>query len=178
MKAIGYILITLGFIAASLVAVVETRHVDWLWFSLTFVVGVIGVVVIRSSTKKEAMHEETLTSNMKNIEASLERIVKDVKEIRGQLDPTHPQAIHALIDEKLTEDLQIFVDARKSIGLVHGLNAYAEVMNHFATGERYLNRVWSASADGYIDEVTEYLQRTEEQFIQAYESIRELDKKL
>jgi hypothetical protein len=37
-------------------------------------------------------------------------------------------------------------------------------MSHFAGGERYLNRVWSASADGYIDEVNAYLTKAHEQF--------------
>ena len=45
--------------------------------------------------------------------------------------------------------------------------AYAEIMNEFAAGERYLNRVWSASIDGYIDVINEYLGRARRQFEQA-----------
>ena len=47
------------------------------------------------------------------------------------------------------------------------MSVFADVMNDFAVGERYLNRVWSASIDGYIDEVQEYLGRSKEQFISA-----------
>ena len=38
-----------------------------------------------------------------------------------------------------------------------GMTAYAEVMSRFAAGERLLNRAWSASADGYLDEVVQSL---------------------
>ena len=40
-------------------------------------------------------------------------------------------------------------------------------MSAFAAGERYLNRVWSASADGYVDEAREYIERAREQFVDA-----------
>jgi hypothetical protein len=48
---------------------------------------------------------------------------------------------------------------------VYGLDAYGEVMGLFASAERYLNRTWSASADGYVDEVDSALQKAQEQFI-------------
>jgi len=47
-------------------------------------------------------------------------------------------------------------------------------MSHFASGERYLNRVWSASADGYVDEITAYLDKAQEQFAEALNNIRQL----
>ncbi len=40
-------------------------------------------------------------------------------------------------------------------------------MSAFAAGERYINRVWSASTDGYEDEVRRYLERALNQFIDA-----------
>jgi hypothetical protein len=45
-------------------------------------------------------------------------------------------------------------------------------MNYFATAERYLNRVWSASADGYIDEIVEYMEKSEKQFEEALDTLR------
>ena len=40
-------------------------------------------------------------------------------------------------------------------------------MSDFAAGERYLNRVWSASADGYADEAMDYIDRARQQFEEA-----------
>ena len=37
-------------------------------------------------------------------------------------------------------------------------------MNRFAAGERYLNRVWSASTDGYIEEAHRYIEKAARQF--------------
>ncbi len=75
------------------------------------------------------------------------------------------------VDELFVEDLEMFVDARESIAHRYGLAAYGEVMSCFAAGERYLNRVWSASADGYIDEVNTYLDKAQEQFSESLEKI-------
>jgi len=36
---------------------------------------------------------------------------------------------------------------------------YANIMSPFAIGERLLNRAWSASADGYVDEVKDCIRR-------------------
>ena len=70
------------------------------------------------------------------------------------------------------EDLTRFVDARESIAHVYGLAAYGDVMSSFAAGERYLNRVWSASADGYIDEVNTYIEKAREQFTDCLSKIQ------
>jgi hypothetical protein len=44
-------------------------------------------------------------------------------------------------------------------------------MNHFAAGERYLNRVWSASVDGYVDECRAYIGHAREQFHVAWDKL-------
>jgi len=51
---------------------------------------------------------------------------------------------------------------------------YADVMSNFAAGERYINRVWSASTDGYVDEVRSYLERARAQFSEAQQHFDEL----
>ena len=48
-------------------------------------------------------------------------------------------------------------------------------MSRFAGGERYLNRVWSASADGYIDEVHAYLTKARDQLADARDYLYQLD---
>jgi len=57
---------------------------------------------------------------------------------------------------------------------VFGLQSYADVMGAFAAGERYINRVWSASTDGYVDEVYNYLDRATRQFREARALFAEL----
>jgi hypothetical protein len=67
----------------------------------------------------------------------------------------------------LREDLNDFANARESMKHIFGLQNYADVMSAFAAGERYINRVWSASTDGYVDEVRSYLERATQQFREA-----------
>ena len=52
------------------------------------------------------------------------------------------------------------------------LKAYAEVMNRFAAGERSINRVWSASTDGYIEETSDYLEKAAAHFEDALETFK------
>ena len=78
------------------------------------------------------------------------------------------------IDELFPADLNTFVEARKTIAHIYDLQAYADVMNSFAAGERYLNRIWSASVDGYIDEVRTYLGRCREQIEEAQAKLQAL----
>lgn len=175
MKNIGYFLITIGFIAASFVTVIDKLEVDWIYFSVMLVISVVGIVLVRSTEKKETFHEETLSNNMKIIVESLENVVTEVKRVRSEVDDENPQQVHSKIDEKLPGYLETFVESRKTIGHVHSLEEYANVMNHFATAERYLNRVWSASTDGYIDEVNIYIKKSEEEFEAALAAVKALD---
>ena len=64
------------------------------------------------------------------------------------------------------------MDARESLAHVHSLQVYADVMSHFSSGERYLNRVWSASADGYDGEARRYLGKAEAQFRAASQQLK------
>jgi hypothetical protein len=108
------------------------------------------------------------------LEGSLDRIVEKAARLDTAKESLDVYEVRHKIDELFMEDLDIFVQARESIGHAHGLQAYADVMSHFATGERYLNRSWSASTDGYIEEVHTYIGRAREQFQQALELLRGL----
>jgi len=174
MKNLGYILVSVGFIWASLVSVTDVLEVNWTWFILTMLICIAGIYLIRSSERSKTKNTDALSTNMKSITENLDHIVTNVKKIRSEINPENPQQVHLKIDELLPGYLEKFVDARKTIGHVYGLNAYADIMNFFATGERYLNRVWSASTDGYIDEITLYMEKCEEQFDSAKETLLKL----
>ena len=54
---------------------------------------------------------------------------------------------------------------------LYGLQTYADIMSEFAAGERFINRVWSSSADGYDTEAETYLARAAEQFQDAQQQL-------
>ncbi len=174
MKKLGYAMVTLGFLAGALAAVVDKEAVRWGYFAGSLAVGAVGIVVVRTAHARHSQAEEKLTSDMQAIESSLTRIVENLRQLNAQKRSIDTYDVRHRIDELFTDDLTSFVEARQSIAQVHGLQAYADVMSYFAAGERYLNRVWSASADGYVDEVNDYLDRAQAQFVESLERIRRL----
>ncbi len=174
MKKLGYLMITLGFLAGALTAVVDKEQIRWDHFALAFILGAIGVALVRISDRRESRHEGKLASNMQSVETSLGRIVKNMTDLNAEKASINTYDVRHRIDELFTDDLNTFVEARESIAHTHSLNAYADVMSSFAAGERYLNRVWSASVDGYIDEVNAYLDKAREQFVDTHDKVRRL----
>jgi hypothetical protein len=167
-------MITLGFLAGALTAVVDEEQIRWDYFALALIFGVAGVAFVRISDRRESRHEGKLASNMQSVETSLDRIVKNMTGLNAEKASINTYDVRHRIDELFTDDLNTFVEARESIVHTHSLNDYADVMTSFAAGERYLNRVWSASVDGYIDEVNAYLDKALEQFVDTHQKVRRL----
>jgi hypothetical protein len=173
-RRFGFILVTIGFLGGSLASVANETTVRWEWFAVAMMVGMVGVIFIRTHRRQEIRSTERLTFNMQAIEDSLRRIERNVNQLNAEKLSADPYGVRHRIDELLVDDLNTFVEARESIAHSYGLAAYADVMNHFAAGERYLNRVWCASADGYVDEMSEYLDRASGQFTLSLEKVLSL----
>ena len=175
MKRNGYIIITVAFLASSLVTVLEPLAVNWLFFVPLVILGFVGVAMVRAGTRAHATAAHTIKSNIDTIHRSLESVVKKVAQLNLEKGSINTYDMRHRLDELLVEDLDDFVEARESIGHKYGLQHYADIMSHFAAGERYLNRVWSASADGYVDEVNAYMEKAEAQFAEAFEELKKLE---
>ena len=174
MIRIGYVLIIVGFLAGALVAVVDEEVVRWSNLIAALAAGVMGVVLVRISMRREAQEEGKLATNLDAVDSSLAQIVEKVGQLCEEMGDDNPYEARVRIDELLPVHLDTFVEARRSIAHIYGLQAYADVMSPFAAGERHINRVWSASADGYVDEVLAYLEKAKEQFVDALDTLRRL----
>ena len=130
--------------------------------------------MVRVAARQESTHADTIKSNLGTIDKSLESIVDKVRRLDDGKTEIDVYDLRHRIDEEFPDDLDAFVQARQSIVHSYGLQAYADVMNPFAAGERYLNRVWSASADGYIDEAHTYATKARKQFESTLEVYRGL----
>jgi len=175
MKKTGYIIITVAFLAGALVAVINEVNVQWIYFIAAIVLGAAGVAVVRLHEHRIAVANERTAENLKSIDFSLAKIVQNITTLNSQKQSINPYDIPGRIDELFDDDLTTFVQSRHSLAHTHGLQAYADIMSHFASAQRYLNRVWSASADGYIDEACAYLDKAQMQFSQALEKVRSLN---
>lgn len=176
MKILGYVLLTAGFLGGAYVAVLDAERVPASSFLPIFAVGVVGVVLARLAGHKESRNVEVVSANIDAIETSLERIVEKARAFDRDKESIDVYELRLHIDREFPQDLDTFVQARQSIVHGYGLQHYADVMNPFAAGERYLNRAWSTSTDGYIDEAQTYVTKAREQFEEALEVFRKLEK--
>jgi len=87
------------------------------------------------------------------LESSLQKVLTSMGQMISQKEDIFVYDVHGKIDAELSGERAAFAEARESIIHRVGLHEYAMVMDNFARGERTLNRAWSASADGYVDEV-------------------------
>ena len=173
MRGFGYLLLVGGFLAGAFASATDPRAVPWAWFIPAVLVGAAGVALIRRSAREAARSDHVLSRNREDVEDSLARIVLGLEEMTAGERPIPPWEYRFEIDHRFREDLARFAEARESLAHLYGLAAYAEIMSAFAAGERYLNRVWSASADGYMDEATDYLGRSLVQFREAAQRLAE-----
>ena len=198
MKFIGFLMVTVGFILAALAAVVDQSAlkeldkstvetveeaaaeagdqspVKWMWYIPALGLGAAGVILIKIDVARHSKTEHHVTARIETVESSLEKIAANINKLNSEKQSINTYDMRHRIDELFIDDLDNFVEARESIAHRYGLSAYGEVMSTFAAGERYLNRVWSASADGYIDEVNAYLEKARKQFANSLDKIHQL----
>ena len=177
MRSAGLALLAIGFLAGALVAVLDKDAIDWAQFVPCLVVAAIGVTLIQLAARKEATSSERVATGVRTVEESLARIVEKVGKLDDEKESTDVYELPNLIDSQVTADVGIFADGRESVSHAYGVQAYADLMSEFAAGERYLNRVWSAAAEGYIDEAHTYLERARGRFADAHEKLQGLGKK-
>lgn len=172
MKGLGYLLLCAGFIVAAYATALDVDNVGWPLFAAATLAAVAGVFLIKRHARSIAQSADVLETNRAELRESIDNVVRDLREIvsAGGL---RGAALRDRIDAKLRPDLTRFVDARESMVHLFGLQTYADIMSHFAAGERYINRVWSSSADGYDEEATRYLGRAVEQFEDAQRQLAE-----
>ena len=171
MRRLGFLLVIVGFLAGALASVVDKTAVRWDWFIPAVAVGFVGVVLVRLGHRRETRATEKLVSNMRAIQDSLRRIARNMTQLNAEKQSIDPYEIRQRLEELFADDLSMFITARESIAYSFGLAAYADVMSSFAAGERYLNRAWCASADGYVDEIHQYLGEAGEQFASSLDKV-------
>ncbi len=164
---LAYLLLSISFIGGAFVAVLDPQEMLWHWFLPAFAIGVLGVVILRRSAHADASSDHKVSGDIATLQSSLSQIVSNLEQLNARKTELPPYDVRFEIDRMFRMDLNRFVNARESIKHAYSLRDYADIMSAFAAGERYINRVWSASADGYVDEVQTYLERAQRQFGEA-----------
>lgn len=155
----GLVSLWAGVLLGSFVSVRHTDHIEWWAYAIAAALAGVGVVRLRSSAKAEANEGDRVGRDIGVLHESLATLVDRLDALVGAEAEVEVYDVKDKIDGELAEMLATFADRRESMIAAHGLDRYADVMTAFAGGERLINRAWSASADGYIDEVWPCLQR-------------------
>ena len=166
MKSSGLMLLVAGFLAGAYATALDVESVNWTLFLLAAFAAVAGIVMVKRAENAHAQSDSVLEANRNELRQSLDNVVRDLQKMTTT-SKQEGEALRAEIDNRLRDDLRRFADARESMVHLFGLQAYADIMSSFAAGERYINRVWSSSVDGYDKEAETYLQKAARQFADA-----------
>ena len=169
MQMLAKLLVVLAFLGGAFLASLDPVKMDWVAFIPVIIVGAIGVFLSKRMEAAAAKDDAVLTANRADMEESLTNILANLKALDGRKDKIPTYDMRFEIDELFRDDLIRFAEARDTMKHIFGLKAFADIMSSFAAGERYINRVWSASTDGYVDEVLMYVEKSLNQFIHAKE---------
>ena len=170
MKNIGFLLLAAGFLGGAYATALDVQEVNWLLFSVAAVAAIAGLIMFKRQASAHARSDTVLESNRGELRDSINNIVADLNELTNG-ETLRGDALRNRIDLHLREDLRRFADARQSMVHLFGLQRYADIMSSFAAGERYINPVWSASADGYDEEAETYLGKAVQHFIDAQQQL-------
>lgn len=160
MTAIGQLLLWFGFLAGSLATVWNLENseakwatIPWGTYAAAATVAAAGAIVLQLDrrSKRQASHQDE--GSFAEMAQALASLAETMDQLEKTLAERTCEETLEYIDEKCMPDIVAFVDQRHLISVRYGNNIYAQVMTEFATGERYMNRAWSAAADGYIEEV-------------------------
>lgn len=154
MKLLGSVLLTVGFLAGAYASVAQVASVNWLHYGLCAGLMLVGMLCLRAA-RSAALQEagDKHDADIAVLQGSLASLIEKVRGFEAGRSDEDQLVIHRCIDEELMDDIDAFVEARESMIHKLGMQRYADIMSPFANGERLLNRAWSASADGYVDEV-------------------------
>lgn len=141
--------------------------INWSWYGVSVAVAIGGIVMIRVGKSEAAQKSDKTEASLEEIKSSLRQIVVNVRQLEKDSKSLAPSQILSRIDDDLADDLMVFADGRESITAEYGLAVYADVMTHFAAGERSVNRAWCAAADGYVNEAETCLERASIMFTNA-----------
>ncbi|MGB0759351.1 MAG: hypothetical protein ACPGPS_07435 [Rubripirellula sp.] len=186
MKIIGQILMWSGFLGGAFCAVLRAgppegtasgsgwSTIPWLWYLLSVSGGVVGVILLRVAAAKDKQDDGVTEFEYSTVQRSLEEVSNVVVRLCSQA-VSDPRVVVSVIDNECVEPLADFANARQALEKRFGMTIYADVMTEFASAERFLNRAWSAAADGYVDEVEDCLDRANSHLASTREIIGAAD---
>ena len=134
----------------------------------------VGLALWRRATAATARAEAASSESANDPYALLSGIIEPINALKDDLDGLDAQTLGARIDELLNEFVLPFAEVRQVLVNRLGMEKGAEVLVVVAFGERLLNRVWTAAADGHLPEAKACFPEAYEAFTEAHALITEV----
>ncbi len=168
MRVFGSVLLTAGFLSGAYMSVAQVTSVNWVHYGVCAGFMLMGMILLHFARRDEMEQAgEKHTADLDVLRASLANLTEKVRGFEAAEGDEDQLLVFSRVDEELMEDINAFVGARESMIPKFGMNRYAEIMSPFANAERLINRAWSASADGYVDEVRLCIRNARQQLEEA-----------
>ncbi len=181
MRPLGHTLLWAGFLAAAFSSVYRLEQsgerwatIPWIWYGVSMAVGILGIVLLRKAQDHDHADEAKTDAEFSVVKESLALLTSAVDGL-CKLESNPSEVLHR-IDNQCAEPFANFVEARQALVKRFGLTVYADVMTEFAAAERYVNRSWSAAADGYVDEIVASLGRAKQHLKNAGDLVSAAEK--
>lgn len=122
----------------------------WMIFA---VLATVGVLLWRSGTKQNAQAQDaSLDDATQNPFVLLERLIPAAQQHVAEVATLDCEGLRKRADALLEEYLLPMAEVRQRVIDRVGMKLGSEILVSIAYGERILNRVWSAAADGHLPE--------------------------
>jgi hypothetical protein len=168
LRRVGIILLSLGVIIGSVSAAKIPPLIGV--FFVSIVIMVIGIFLMRFGKRKEAEEK-----GMQSLDKLIDLLKENLKDLR-KLDKTKESDFLSKKIEEINRNLSRFAEEASIIQFFYGTGKYSELMMLFGSGERNLNRAWSALVDGVKEEALECLEKAELDLNETLDRLKELEK--
>jgi hypothetical protein len=127
----------------------------------------IGLFLWRRTTAAEAREQAASSESANDPYALLSGLIEPLDALKADLDTLDTEALSQRIDHLLNDFVLPFAEVRQVLVNRLGMEKGAEVLVIVAFGERLLNRVWTAAADGHLPEARACFPEAHEAFTEA-----------
>lgn len=131
------------------VSVSKTAFLTWHSFFPGLFIAVAGAGLLGMPQKMEHKEEEGAGKKVDPAKC-METVIGIIKEI--DFESMDRKTIQDKIEDIQLNNLVPFAEARHAFQHDYGIVNFADFFSDFATGERNINRAWSAIVDGYLEE--------------------------
>ena len=131
------------------------------------VVAAIGIFLWRKAVTAQKAQGNLGGSDGKDPVVLLRGLIEPLKSLRSDAPHMDTDSLVARVDALLDQYVLPMGEERQGFVDRFGMEKGAEILVTLAFGERMLNRVWSAAADGHHPEATSSLDESTDAFIEA-----------